>query len=92
MLSQVCQARLPMHGRTMQTLACSLAIDSQPTGTKYARSVSVGGLYSNPGDASARAFLRGGTWNDGSLAGVLTLNLSGSPSTTHPAIGFRVAR
>lgn len=69
-----------------------LAIDSQPTGTKYARSVGVGGLYSNPGDASVRAFLRGGAWSNGSSAGVLTLNLYYSPAGTYTGIGFRVAR
>ena len=69
-----------------------LAIDSQPTGTKYARSVGVGGLYSNPGDAGARAFIRGGHWHNGSDAGVLTLLLFNSPSYTNTNFGFRVAR
>lgn len=41
---------------------------------------------------SARAFIRGGNWNNTSNAGVLTLNLNNSPSNTNTNIGFRVAR
>lgn len=41
---------------------------------------------------SARAFIRGGNWNNGSNAGVLTLNLNNSPSNTNTNIGFRVSR
>ncbi|MFZ1250568.1 MAG: hypothetical protein WAR37_03945 [Candidatus Microsaccharimonas sp.] len=40
----------------------------------------------------SRAFIRGGNWNNGTNAGVLTLNLNNSPSNTNTNIGFRVAR
>lgn len=39
-----------------------------------------------------RAFQRGGNWNNGSNAGVFTLNLNNAPSNTNTNIGFRVAR
>lgn len=44
------------------------------------------------GPEASRAFIRGGNWNNGSNAGVLTLNLNNSPSNTNSNIGFRVAR
>ena len=69
-----------------------LSSESQPSGTLYARSYGVGGVYSNPSEAGLRAFIRGGYWDDGSNAGVLALNLSSSPSSTNTNIGFRVAR
>lgn len=51
----------------------------------------IGQLYSNYGEAGARAFLRGGAWHDGSGAGVLTLALSRTPSNALTSVGFRVA-
>lgn len=65
---------------------------SRPTGTLYPRSQGVGGLYSNAGDSSARAFRRGGNWSLGSYAGVLALALDASPSDTGTSRGFRVSR
>ena len=41
---------------------------------------------------SSRGFIRGGNWNNGSNAGVLTLNLNNGPTNTNTNIGFRVAR
>lgn len=38
------------------------------------------------------AFVRGGTWNDGTVAGVGMLALSGVPGVTADIIGFRCAR
>jgi hypothetical protein len=37
-------------------------------------------------------FIRGGNWNNGSNAGVLTLNLNNGPGNTNSNIGFRVSR
>ena len=69
-----------------------LSSESQPSGTLYARSYGVGGVYSNPSEAGLRAFIRGGGWYGGSHAGVLALGLSNSPSNANTYIGFRVAR
>lgn len=44
------------------------------------------------GPEASRAFIRGGNWNNGSNAGVLTLNLNNSASNSNTNIGFRVAR
>jgi formylglycine-generating enzyme required for sulfatase activity len=52
----------------------------------------IGQLYSNYGEAGARAFRRGGTWSNGSGAGVLALFLGYSSSGTNNYIGVRVAR
>ena len=41
---------------------------------------------------TARAFIRGGNWNNGSNAGVFTLNLNNAPSNTNTNIGFRCSR
>lgn len=42
--------------------------------------------------ATLRGFIRGGNWNNGSNAGVLTLNLNNAPSNSNTNIGFRVSR
>ncbi|MFZ3009777.1 MAG: type II secretion system protein [Candidatus Microsaccharimonas sp.] len=52
----------------------------------------IGQLYSDTGDASARAFHRGGGWSNGSYAGVFTLILNTAPSNTNTYIGFRISR
>ena len=52
----------------------------------------IGQLYSNAGETALRGFIRGGTWNYGGAAGVLTLVLSGPPSGVDSVVGFRVAR
>ena len=75
----------------------SLSPDPSPSyGTSAASgwntSQGIGRLYSNAGETALRGFLRGGYWTDGGHAGVLTLNLGGSPSSTHSGVGFRVAR
>lgn len=51
----------------------------------------IGGLYSNFGETSLRAFRRGGDWGFGSLAGVFSLYLSYAPGNSGTYIGFRVA-
>lgn len=58
----------------------------------YSSAHGIGQLYSNYGETGARAFLRGGGWNDPGNAGVLTLNLDNAPSNAISDIGFRVAR
>ena len=51
------------------------------------------GAYTTGDDQSDyHAFLRGGGWSDTSYAGVFTLYLDFSPSTTYCNIGFRCAR
>ena len=52
----------------------------------------VGQLYSYAGESAVRGFIRGGYWNDGGYAGVLTLNLYSAPSNAYTGIGFRVSR
>jgi formylglycine-generating enzyme required for sulfatase activity len=42
-------------------------------------------------DGSGGAGLRGGNWNNGTNAGVFTLNLNNAPSNTNTNIGFRCA-
>ncbi len=39
-----------------------------------------------------RGFVRGGSWTDGSGAGLFTLYLAGAPSLTYYTVGFRCAR
>ncbi len=62
------------------------------SGITWNSSSDIGQLYSNYGEAAARAFLRGGYWGDGSDAGVLALNLSGSSGDTSSRLGLRVSR
>ncbi len=52
----------------------------------------IGQLYSYSGETALHALRRGGAWNSGSTAGVLTLVLDYPPSGTSAAIGFRVSR
>ncbi len=52
----------------------------------------LGRLYSNRGEAGLRAFLRGGSWDHGTHAGVFALHLHGAPGGAYTSIGFRVAR
>lgn len=52
----------------------------------------IGQLLSNTAEASLRGFVRGGAWNTGGNAGVLTLSLNGSPGYTNSTFGFRVSR
>ena len=52
----------------------------------------IGQLYSSYGEASAHAFARGGSWNDGPYAGVLYLNMAVTSGGSYPQLGFRVSR
>ncbi len=52
----------------------------------------IGRLYSYVGDSALRGFFRGGTWGDGSYAGVLALNLNFAPGNAYSSVGFRVSR
>lgn len=52
----------------------------------------IGQVYSDSTQTGLRAFLRGGAFYDGSIAGVSALILSFSPGNTHGAVGFRVTR
>ena len=69
-----------------------------PSGTGIAGASSwnsgngIGQLISNPAETGLRGFIRGGPWNYGSNAGVLTLHLSSSPGIAYTDVGFRVSR
>ncbi|MEI7917759.1 MAG: prepilin-type N-terminal cleavage/methylation domain-containing protein [Candidatus Saccharibacteria bacterium] len=52
----------------------------------------IGQIYSNADETALRGFVRGGDWNYGGGAGVLTLSLGGAPSYTGAGLGFRVSR
>jgi len=52
----------------------------------------IGQLISNPAETGLRGFFRGGAWNNGSYAGVLTLALYAGPGHTGSDVGFRVSR
>lgn len=52
----------------------------------------IGQILSDSADNTLRGFVRGGTWNNGSGTGVLTLNLGNTPTNSGSALGFRVAR
>ena len=58
----------------------------------WSTSQAIGQLNSNYGDATLRAIRRGGTWSDGSSAGIFAVGLGNTPTTTTSGIGFRVAR
>jgi len=50
-------------------------------------------IYSDPDQVGQRGFIRGGAWDYGGLAGVLSLNLVDSfPGNTSTTLGFRVSR
>ena len=63
-----------------------------PAASNWTSSNGIGQIYSSSTETGLRGFLRGGDWNYDGNAGVLTLNLSYSPSYTYGDIGFRVAR
>ncbi len=62
------------------------------SGITWNSSSGIGQLYSNYGEAAARAFLRGGRWDNGSNAGVLTLFLNNSSGYAYYGFGLRVSR
>lgn len=65
-----------------------------PFGSTYTNANSVGRLWTYGADETAttdRGFRRGGDWSNGSLAGVFTLILNNSPSSTYNLIGLRCA-
>ena len=51
----------------------------------------VGSIYSSSDEVGLRGFIRGGNWNYGSIAGVLSLYLLNGPGYTSTNFGFRVA-
>jgi hypothetical protein len=54
----------------------------------------IGKLFLNysAGSSQDRAYLRGGSWGDGSRAGIYTLDFLNSPDDSHEYIGFRCAK
>lgn len=62
------------------------------SGITWGAGKGVGQIYANYADSASHAFIRGGNWNGGSTAGVLTLRLSNSASSSYADLGFRVAR
>jgi formylglycine-generating enzyme required for sulfatase activity len=75
-----------------------LPYNSQPASTGisgisgWSSAQGIGQLYSNYGETGAHAFVRGGAWNSGGGAGVLSLFLNYSSGSTYTSIGFRVSR
>jgi formylglycine-generating enzyme required for sulfatase activity len=75
----------------------TLSINPSPAGTGIAGASTwntgngIGAIYSNADEVGLRGFIRGGTWGDGSYAGVLGLNLYNAPGHTDTSLGFRVA-
>ena len=63
-----------------------------PAASNWTNGHGIGRIFSSSTEIGLRGFFRGGAWNYGSYAGVLTLYLDGSPSGTGSGIGFRVAR
>ncbi len=63
-----------------------------PTVGSYSSAQAVGRLYSNYGEPTVHAFLRGGGWSSRTDAGVLTLRLDYTPSGGGGDVGFRVSR
>lgn len=65
-----------------------------PFGSSYTNANSVGRLWTYGADETAttdRGFLRGGSWNNGSDAGVFTVYLGYSPSDRYNNFGLRCA-
>lgn len=73
-----------------------LPATSQPTSisgvSSWTTAQGIGRLFSYYGQSDTRAFLRGGSWYDGTETGVLTLDLYETPSGSAASVGFRVAR
>jgi prepilin-type N-terminal cleavage/methylation domain-containing protein len=75
-----------------------LPYNSQPASTGitgitgWSSTQGIGQLYSDYGETGTHAFLRGGNWGFGSLAGVLSLALNNSAGYTASNVGFRVSR
>ena len=61
-----------------------------PSINNWTSSQGIGQLYSDVTTTANRAFLRGGTWGNGSYAGVMCLALNNLPTNAGPAVGFRV--
>lgn len=60
--------------------------------TNWDSSNGIGQIYANRLDTANRAFRRSGSWSSTEYAGVLSLFLSASPTSTSSFTGFRVAR
>ncbi|MDD3170557.1 MAG: hypothetical protein PHW71_02150, partial [Candidatus Pacebacteria bacterium] len=63
-----------------------------PKSTSLNGSTGAGRIYYQSDYTSLRALRRGGSWSDGSSAGVFTLNLNDSPTSANSYRGFRCAR
>ncbi|MGD8373397.1 MAG: hypothetical protein PVI21_00895 [Candidatus Woesebacteria bacterium] len=65
-----------------------------PTGRGWNSSQGLGQIYSDGTSTNTTlyGFIRGGGWGQGSDAGAFSLYLNHTPSFTHAAVGFRVAR
>ena len=62
------------------------------SGITWNASKGVGQIYANYSDTGTRAFSRGGSWYEGSFAGVVALHLLNTTSAAEAGHGFRVAR
>jgi len=60
--------------------------------TGWDSSNGIGEIYANYADTTAVAFSRGGRWNSGASAGLLSLNMGNSATVKSTYIGFRVVK
>ena len=58
----------------------------------YSSNEGIGQLHSNYGETGVRAIYRGGFWGNNANAGVLSMVIVNTPTTTSGSLGFRVAR
>ena len=73
----------------------NLPNDSRPSvagAGSWNTSQGIGGIYSNKDETAARAFVRGGFYDNGTNAGVLALALATASTGVDTSIGFRAAR
>lgn len=62
-----------------------------PAASGWTGSNGIGRLYSDSSQGALRGFFRGGSWNNGSSAGVFMLDLSSGPTSAYGHLGFRIA-
>ncbi len=63
-----------------------------PLNAGWSATQGIGRYYQGTADGGTYAFLRGGSWNNDTYAGVEALSLGYAPGTTYDDIGFRCAR
>lgn len=79
---------LGMHG--LPAVSKPVTISAQAA--TWSSAQGIGQLFSRYDDTTTRGYIRGGSYEDGTLAGVLSLDLFDTPSASVYSIGFRVAK